>query len=96
MALPKKLKLDDMQTTWATALDPVISNILVNGQLLRNIPLAIGSNAISHSLQRNLNGWFLVSPKGSAVVYQAAQQPNPTLTLTVIASAAITTDLWVF
>lgn len=95
-ALPQRLTLDNMQTTWAKALDPVISNALVQGQLLKNVPLVIGTNVINHGLQRNLQGWFLVSPRGSAVVYMAAQQSNGTLSLTLVASAAITTDLWVF
>ena len=94
--LPQKLSLPQMQTTWAKQLDPVISNPIVNGQLLKNVALVIGSNAVSHGLQRNLSGWFLVSPKRYATVYQAAQQPNPTLTLTLVASAAVTTDIWVF
>lgn len=96
MSLPQKLTLAALQTQWAQQLNPVISNVLINGQLLKSIPLVIGTNVINHGLQRNLQGWFLVSPRGSAVVYQAAQQPNGTLSLTVVASAAITTDMWVF
>lgn len=96
MALPQRLPIDQMQTTWANQINPVLANLLIQGQLLTNIQLANGTTAISHLLQRKLQGWFLVSPQGGATVYQASIQPNPTLTLTLVSSAAITTDLWVF
>lgn len=94
--LPRNLDLPKMITTWATQLDPVLANLLVNGQLLKDIRLINGTTVINHKLGRIPQGWFLSAPKGAAAVYQAAQQPNPTLTLTVVSNAAITTDLWVF
>jgi hypothetical protein len=94
--LPQKLSLDQMQTKWASQLNPVLANLLVNGQLLANQTLIDGSTAINHKLGRTPNGWFLVSPQAAATVYQAAYQPQPTLTLTLVSSAALTTDLWVF
>jgi len=96
MALPQKLLLPQMQTTWAQQLDPVISNVLVNGRLIKGVPLVSGTNVINHGLNRAVNGWFLVAPQGSATVYQAASQANETVNLTVVASAAITTGIWVF
>lgn len=94
--LPQKLDLPKMQTTWAQQLDPVIANLLVNGQLLKGIELNSGITVVNHRLGRQLQGWFLSAPKGPAIVSQASQQPNPTLTLTVNSTAAITTDMWVY
>lgn len=94
--LPQKLDLPKMQTTWAQQLDPVIANLLVNGQLLKGVELINGTTVVNHRLGRNLQGWFLSAPKGAATVFQASQQPNPTLTLTVVSDAAITTDMWVY
>lgn len=94
--LPQQLALPQMQTTWAQQLNPIIANALVNGQLLPSIVLNNGTTVISHKLGRQPQGWFLVSPLGAATVYQAAQQPNPTLTLTLVSDAAITTSVWVF
>jgi hypothetical protein len=94
--LPQKLPLDQMQTKWASQINPALANILMQGQLLQNIELINGVTYIDHKLGRQPQGWFLSAPKGPATVYQAAQQTNPTLTLTLISDAAITSDLWVF
>lgn len=94
--LPQRLPLDQMQVNWATQLDPVIANLLVKGQLLKNVMLNNGTTVINHRLGRTPQGWFLSAPKGAATVYEASKQPNATLTLTVVSDAAITTDMWVY
>lgn len=85
-----------MQTKWASLLNPLLANLLVQGQLLTDQALINGSVAINHRLARKPQGWFLVSPQGAATVYQASYQPNPTLTLTLTSNAAIISDIWVF
>ena len=94
--LPQKLSLPMMQTQWAQQIDPVLANLLIQGQLLQNISLSSGTNVINHKLGRTPQGWFLVAPQGSNDVHQAAQQPNPTLTLTLVSASALTTGIWVF
>jgi hypothetical protein len=94
--LPKKQSWEMAQTTWAQQLDPVISNLLVNGQLLTDQVLVSGTNAVSHKLGRTPQGWFLVSPQAAGTVYQTAYQINPTLTLTLTSSATIPCSIWVF
>ena len=94
--LPLQQTLPQLQSKWSTALNPVIANLLVNGQLISNISLINGTTVVNHKLGRNIQGWFLVSPQGAAIVYQAVRQPNPTLTITLVSNAAIVTDLWVF
>lgn len=94
--LPQKLDYDKMLTTWAQQINPVIANLLVNGQLLKNIQLSTGVTVVNHRLGRQPQGWLLSAPKGPATVYQASQQPNPTLTLTVVSDADVTTDIWVY
>lgn len=95
--LPQKLPLDQMQTTWATALNPVVANPLVQGQLLTNITLANGNSVINHKLGRKLQGWFVVGINGPATIYdtQAGNQ-MPELTLNLISNATCTVALWVF
>src|ERR1700689_5475665 len=94
--LPQQLTFPQLQTTWASQLNPVLANLLINGQLLPSIALNNGTTAINHKLGRQPQGWFLIAPQGAATVYQAAQQTNPTLTLTFVSDAAITTGFWVF
>jgi hypothetical protein len=94
--LPQKLTFDQLQTKWASQINPVLSNLLVQGQLLQNQMLITGSNAINHKLGRTPNGWFVVSPQSAAVVHQNAYQPNSDLILTLTSSGSLTCDLWVF
>lgn len=96
MALPKRLPKDQMETVWASEIEPILANLLVQGQLLSNVKLNNGSTVIDHKLGRKPIGWFLVAPQAAATVFQFASQPNPTLQLTLISNAAITSSLWVF
>lgn len=94
--LPQKLPMDQMQTRWASQLNPVLSNLLIQGQLLKNQVLANGPNQINHELGRAPQGWFIVSPQGPARVSQAAYQVSPALILTLNSDAIVVTDIWVF
>jgi hypothetical protein len=95
--LPQQLDWDLAQNKWASQLNPVLANPLVNGRLLTNIPLVTGTNVIDHKLGRKLQGWFIVGINGIAEVYdnQAANQ-TPALTLVLISNAAVSCNVWVF
>lgn len=95
--LPQKLDLPKMQTTWASALDPLIANPLTQGQLLPNQVLINGTTVINHRLGRKLVGWFVVGINSTAAIYdnQATNQ-TPQLTLSLTSNASVTINLWVF
>ena len=97
MALPLKLPLDQLETQWKSQLDPVLSNQLLQGQLLANIALANGTTIVNHKLGRKLIGWFIVGIDGAATVYdnQASNQ-TPQITLSLTSNAAVNVNLWVF
>lgn len=95
--LPQGLNLSQTQNTWATQLDPIIINPLVQGQLLQNVAINSGTNVINHKLGRKLQGWFIVGINGAAQVYDTqASNQMPQLTLNLTSDAAITCSLWVF
>lgn len=94
--LPQVQNISQVSSKWKAQLDPVLKNLLIQGQLLSDIAIANGSTVVNHKLGRQPVGWFLVSPKGAAAVYEAAYQPNPELTLTLTSNAAITSSIWVF
>lgn len=98
MRLPQGLTLDMTQNTWASAIEPIISNPLNNGNLLKNIPLVSGTNVINHKLGRNLQGWYITRQRGSAPSVYDNQDSNqtPQLTLVLVSSASCTIDLAVF
>ncbi len=97
MSLPQRLSLPMMQTTWASSLDPVIENPVVNGLILKNVVLVTGANVVPHLLGRNLQGWYPVRIRASATFYDT-QDANqmPQLTLNLVSSANVTIDLAVF
>lgn len=94
MSLPQRLDLNKMQTTWATQLDPIIQNQLVNGILLPSQVIANGVTVINHRLSRQLQGWFITDINGAAQIYRS--QPKNDKTLTLTSNAAVTADIWVF
>ncbi len=85
------------QTQWSSVIDPVLSNPVTNGVLLKNVSLAIGANVINHTLGRKLQGWVPVRLRSSATIFDT-QDANtmPELTLQLTASAAAVVDLYCF
>ena len=47
--LPQKQTLDQMQTKWASILNPIIKNPIVGGNQLINVALSVGNNSINHN-----------------------------------------------
>lgn len=95
--LPQKLTLDMMQTRWASELNPVLNNPLIDGLLIEGISLSNGTTVVNHLLGRKLQGWFIVGINAAATVFdnQATNQ-MPQLTLSLTSNAACTVNLWVF
>jgi hypothetical protein len=89
-------QINQLQTTWTAQLDPLLANPLSSGILLSDISLINGSTTFSHKLGRVPQGWFLVAPLASAIVYQAATQSLPALQLTLISNSAVKTSIYVF
>lgn len=83
-----------MQTNWASQINPVLSNDLINGIALDAIDLIIGSNTINHLLGRKQVGWFITDINVPSMIYRS--QPLSATTLTLTSSAVCTVNLWVF
>lgn len=80
---------------WAQSLNTVISNPLLQGQLLSNISLAATTpKVINHGLARQMLGWFLIDNTANAVVWRTA--PLNSQTITLESSAITTIAMWVF
>lgn len=86
-----------MQSSWATTLNPLVSNPILNGQILPKIKLQSGVNRIPHQLQRNLVGWFFVRKRNNADVYDVQDsEPRPELFLVLTSDSETTVDIYVF
>jgi hypothetical protein len=89
--------LSMMQTKWASVINPLLSTEIVNGNLLENISLKVGTNVINHLLGRKLIGWMIVGINGIANIYDAqANNQTPQNTLILISDAAVTVKVWCF
>lgn len=95
--LPQGLNLAQTTNTWATQLDPVISNPILQGRLIPNVTLINGTTVVDHKLARKLIGWFVVGINATATIHdnQASNQ-TPQLTLSLTSNAACICALWVF
>lgn len=97
MALAQNLTLPLMQTSWASQLNPLISNPLNSISILKNVSLINGTNSINHLLGEKLQGWFIVGINGAASVYDTqATNLTPQLTLILISNAAVMANIAVF
>jgi hypothetical protein len=84
----------NMQNTWATQLNPLLSQPQAQGFILKAVALVSGTNVINHLLSRKLQGWYLVDQTAAASIYRSAPKDAKTLTLTC--SAPLTADIFVF
>jgi hypothetical protein len=95
--LPQKLPIDLMQQRWASQLNPVLANLLVQGQLLPNIVLLSGANVINHKLGRDLIGWFITRKNDAANIYDTQDiNQMPDLTLNLTSDMTVKISVWVF
>jgi hypothetical protein len=99
----KKIQSDDdvqnrFQDNVANALDPIVQQEILGGNLLRGISILTGvDNNVPHKLGRKLLGWMLVRNRANSVVWDSQDfnlSQNSTLILNC--SANTTIDLWVF
>ncbi len=90
-------ELSLMQTSWAKEINPLLTNPMLQGSLIRNVTLAVGDNEVNHKLGRKLQGWTLVRKRAAAEIYDKQDSSiMPHLTLSLTSDAVVTVDLYVF
>ena len=94
MSLPRGLSLPMMTSQWATALDPVIKNQLIQGNLISNISLINGVTTINHLLGRKQIGYIITDIDAAAIIFRS--QPLNDKTLTLTSNAICTISVWCF
>lgn len=88
-------ELTHLQENVNDAISPLLKNPLLDGLILSNISLVIGSNNVSHKLGRNLQGWIVVDKDAVSNIYREVSL-TPTLTLKLNSSANCIVSLYVF
>lgn len=96
--LPQQLTYAQLQTKWASIINPLLKNPATSPLLLKNIVLTTGANSVNHKLGQNLQGWYPVRFHGNFAQLFDTQDTNqtPDLTLNLNASTGVTVDLLVF
>ena len=84
-----------MQKSWASQINPVLSNVFLQGSFLTNINLVANTPlVINHYLGKQMNGWLVVDNTAFCEVKRIAPLNNSTLTLEANATTSI--SLWCF
>lgn len=83
-----------LQTSWASDIDPILANPILQGIPIKNVALNVGPTVINHLLGRNQQGYIITDQQGIADIYRSAAFNNKTLTLT--SNANVTVSLWVY
>jgi len=95
--LPQELPWNDADNKWASILNPIVANPIVNSLILKDVVLAAGDNTINHRLGRKLQGYLIVGINAAATIYdKQASNQMPQLTLVLNSSAGCTCNILVF
>lgn len=94
-ALTTQLDWPKANTLWASKLNPVLANLLIQGSQLSGIVLIANTpQMINHFLGKNQTGWIVTDQNAAASIFRT--QPFNDSTLTIEASADVTINLWVY
>jgi hypothetical protein len=90
--------INSLQTNISDSIDPIVSKIQNDSQILTNITLiANQNNIINTTLSRTLAGWYVIRLRGQAIVWDNQDNnKSPNLTLWLNTSANVIVDLLVF
>lgn len=96
--LPQQLTLAQLQVKWASILNVLLGNPVLDSSFIENVSLTTGANQVNHKLGRKLQGWSIVRYKGAWAEVYDTQDTNkiPELTLNLVSSAPVTISLVVF
>lgn len=90
-------ELFQLQDNLVPAVEKLYTHPLVDARILQSVSLAAGATLVPHLLGRTISGWAVVSPKGTATVYEdPAVAFDRTQFIRLVASAALTTSLLVW
>lgn len=85
------------QPLWASQLNPVLANPIVNSRIITNVVLTTGNNTINTLLGRKLQGYIVILKSADVTIYDTqSTNPKTDLTLQLVASGPATISLLVF
>jgi hypothetical protein len=81
-----------LQTAVRDVLEPITANPILDYVLIKDLSIT-GSLAISHGLQRPVQGWVITRLKTNSVIYEIS---STDMYLTLAASAPAVVDVYIF
>lgn len=89
--------MNQLQSYTQQALNPILKNPLVYGNIVKSFVLQVGTNVINHGLGHALQGWSIVRLRAKASIYdEQDSNPNPDKTLILISDAVASIDVYCF
>ncbi len=85
-----------MQTAWASQINPLLGNPLLQGVLQKNITLKPGLNVINHKLGRAYQGYVIVDMHNFYSQIFSTTSTTPALTLNLNSSTNTSIDIYCF
>jgi len=89
---------NDAQNNIAIALAQILGKDQLDSAMIKNVSLLPGLNKISHTLNRNIQGWHAIRPReGYAILWEdVVANKSPNLLVYIHSAAACVVDLLVF
>ncbi len=85
-----------LQTAWASQLNPLLANPVLQGVLQKNVVLNPGLNVINHKLGRNLQGYLITGMHNLYSQIFDTTSTTPNLTLNLNSSVSTSIDIYCF
>lgn len=93
--LPRNLPWEKANQLWASAIDPVLANLLVQGNIISGIVFVANTpQTLNHLLGKIQTGYWLIDQTAAGLIYRT--QPLNSKTITLESNANLTCSIWCF
>lgn len=89
----KEYEANQIQENLARSLDRIAEIVILDGLVLKNVPIGTSSTAVNHGLGRIPEGYVITGKTGLGDIYSTARDSK---TLTLISSVTVFCDLWIY
>lgn len=96
--ITKNNEVNQVQKNIEHVINPVLNSEIVNGVLIKDVNLDPSTAIlVHHKLARKPQGWIVVRKGADSRIWDVQDSnQNPTTTLALACSHAVTVDLWIF
>lgn len=89
--------LNRVQSNVEKALTPVLTNLLLDSNLVREVPLVVGTNVVDHKLGRAPIGYIITRQRAAANIYDVQDtNSTPSKNFLINSDAVTNVDVYFF